>query len=227
MKKLNLNSKGLLVLISFLAIFLTAGTSQADLIGLKLGTPDIFSDSNGTYSYDAENDLFTSTASALNISFNGTPNITIIDGAYSVMFHVDNTGAFSGGYDGGDQTHDLEIYGTFTYDGETYGTFDDNYLLLAGEVTEFGYATASVDPTKVLFDFTFDATGGALAAFFTAGGGDEAFAGTSTWDGSSWTDSHEGSQVKHDTAPVPIPTAALIFGTGLIGLVGIRRKFRN
>lgn len=31
----------------------------------------------------------------------------------------------------------------------------------------------------------------------------------------------------HDINPIPIPTTALIFGTGLIGLVGIRRKFRS
>ena len=37
----------------------------------------------------------------------------------------------------------------------------------------------------------------------------------------------DGSSASYVNVPVPIPTAALIFGTGLIGLVGIRRRLNR
>jgi hypothetical protein len=40
---------------------------------------------------------------------------------------------------------------------------------------------------------------------------------------SSWY----GAWVASDTALVPIPSAILLLGSGLIGIIGIRRKFRN
>ena len=43
-----------------------------------------------------------------------------------------------------------------------------------------------------------------------------------------WVVNHSGRKVKHDTAPVvPIQSAVLLFGSGLIGLIGFRRNFRT
>jgi hypothetical protein len=43
------------------------------------------------------------------------------------------------------------------------------------------------------------------------------------WDNGGWG----GCDWGKDCLPVPIPSTILLFGSGLVGLVGIRKKFKN
>jgi len=196
-------------------------SSTATLIGIDLALPDIYSNSTGTYSYDSATGLFTCTAQASTITFNGTTLIPITNGSYSVQFHVDGSGNFSGGVDGID---DLTISGSFTYNGINYSG-----VLLTGEVTNFGWQ--NIPGTKyALFDLTFDSTGGALQGFYAGSenkGGDIFSSEISNFTG-NWDTNHSGTKVKHDTAPVPEPTTILLFGLGIVGIAVFgRRRFRR
>jgi hypothetical protein len=210
---MNLKIKlSLITLVSLLSIFLMPVGSKATLIGVNLTLPDIYSNSTGTYNYDSTTDLFTCTATALTITFDGTTSIPITIGSYSLQFHVDSSGNFSGGVPG----YDLEIWGFFTYNGRIY-----NGLLLAGEVTNFGWQ--DVPGPYALFDFTFDVTGGELAPYFGGLGGDFFSSEKSNFTG-DWYVSHNGTKVKHDTAPVPEPATLLLFGLGIAGIAIFGRK---
>jgi hypothetical protein len=221
-QKMNLKIKVLLIIsISLLSIFLMPGSSTATLIGVDLALPDIYSNSTGTYNYNAATDLFTCTAQASTITFDGTTLIPITIGNYSVQFHVDSSGNFSGGVDGID---DLTISGTFTYNNVTYSG-----VLLTGEVTNFGWQ--NIPGTKyALFDLTFDATGGVLQELYAGSGnkGADIFSSEISNFKGNWNVNHSGSKVKHDTAPVPEPATILLFGLGIVGIAIFgRKRFRR
>jgi len=218
--------KKLFLLISFiLLIFFGVTSANAALLGLNLKTPDILSNQTGTYNYDASTGSFTSDATPLTVTFDGTTLIGIDDpttangGAknFSLSFFVDNSGDFLSG----DPTqNDLEIFGKFDYSGTTY-----DGLLVAGEVYDFGWDNSS-GPFAV-FDLKFTFVEGALASFYSVSqdlGGTIITSEISTFGG-DWGVSHSGTKTKNDTAPVPIATSFLLFGTGAIGLVGFWRRF--
>lgn len=226
MKKYNIKLKTTLILISFLAVLLTVGISQAALLGLDLLLPDIASNQTGTYSYDATTDLLSFDATPMTISFDGTTLINIDNPTtansglkdYSADFYVDSSGNFTVGVSG----NDIEIYGKFTYN---YNTYDG--LLVAGDVTNFGFQDLGWG-NYAIFDYTFDVNNNSiLNNFFGPKGGDVAFVEQdNNWDG-TWDGGHSGLKVKHDTAPIPIPSTVWIFGAGVILLLGIRRKVRS
>ena len=207
--------------LSILLIFilLMPAAAGATLIGLELGLPDITSNSTGTYNYYSGVDLFTSSAQALNITFDGTTSIPITSGSYSVQFHVDNSGNFVSGVSG----YDLTISGTFTYNNVVYSG-----VLIAGEVTNFGWQ--DIPGPYALFDFTFDFKEGALADLYGASGnkgGDIFYAEKSNFAG-NWDVSHSGTKVKHDTAPVPEPATVFLLGLGFLGImIFTKRKFEK
>lgn len=218
MKKFNFLA--ILVILS-LVLLSMAGSAHATLIGIDLGLPDITSNSVGSYQYDSGSKLFTSTAQALTITFDGTTLIPITNGSYSVQFYVNSSGNFFGGVPGSD----LVISGTFTYNGTTYSG-----PLLTGEVTNFGWL--NIPGTKyALFDFTFVNTGGLLQSFFGGSGnnGGDIFSSEISNFTGNWNVSHSGMKVKHDTAAaVPEPSTILLFGLGIAGLAIFgRRKIRK
>jgi hypothetical protein len=97
-------------------------------------------------------------------------------------------------------------------------------LLLAGNVTDFGFEDPANGP-KIDFDLTFDVTGGLLQPFYANNSGGTLITAENSGFTGDWTIDHSGTKVKNDTAPVPIATSFLLFGSGAIGLVGFWRKF--
>jgi hypothetical protein len=213
---MNLIIKVLLITsISLLSIFLMPCSSTATLIGLDLIVPDITSNSTGKYSYDAGTNLFSSTATPFIITFDGINFTPITGGSYSAKFYVNESGNFAGGVDG----YDLIISGSFSYGGKDYsGT------LIAGEVTNFGWL--NIPGPYAIFDFSFDATGGALKDLYNGAWGDVLTSESSTFTG-NWNKSHSGKKVKHDTAPLPEPDTILLFGFGIVGIAVFGRRKRG
>jgi len=196
-----------------ICLFLTAGNAAAALIGVDLGLPVITSDSPGYYSYDADTNLFTSDALSVQISFDGVTQILFVPrGIYHAAFYVDETGHLTGGSLG----DDLFITGNFTYDSINYSG-----LLLAGEVTNFGWEQASSG--DLFFDFTFNVTGGQLASFFEGGVGGDISHNTSN-NFTDWNSSSLGTRVKSETAPVSEPATLLLLGSGILGFAIFMRR---
>jgi hypothetical protein len=200
----------------FFGIFLCMSSANAALIGVDLLLPDILSNQTGIYTYTWDSDdmegLFTARATPLTITTDGVTLSSITgDANYDVSFYLDGSGNFLRGV-GGD---DLVITGD---------VLGESGVLLTGEVTNFGWFDVP-GSSIALFDFTFTVTGGELADFFELGlGGDITTAEKSDFAG-DWMVNHEGNKVKHDTAAVvPIPAAAWLLGSGLFGLILIRRR---
>ncbi len=209
-------------MIAAVLLFVT-GNAQAALLGLDLGLPDILS-TRVTYAYDATTNLFTSSATPNEITFDDSTFIDITDitgdpysiRSYSVSFKVDELGNFAGPKD------DLVITGNFTYNNISYSG-----ELVRGEVTNFGWENSSYYDR---FDFTFDFTGGELSSFYAAynnKGGDVMFSLESDKFTGDFTKSFSGTATTHNTAPVPEPTSLLLLGSGLLGLAAVGRKKRR
>lgn len=213
--------KKILLLVFLIGTVFYVSTSNAALLGLKLGVPDILSDSTGTYEYNVISKLMKFIAIPLNITFDGNTLIPISGNrSYKAEFYVDNNGNFLSGVDG----NDLEIYGDIDIDNDGY--LDYTGLLVGGEVTDFGWE--DVNGPYALFDFSFNFTGGALESFYAKNGyhgGNFITSDNSNFTG-SWQTNHSGTKVKIDTAPVPEPaTMGLMFlGIGLFGFVMCFRK---
>jgi hypothetical protein len=210
-----------------LGLFLCASPINAALVDTTLLLPDITSDASGIYTYTAADGRVSFSATPITI-YDGT-NLVNIGGAsrfYRADLYVDSSGNFVSGVPG----DDLAIVGDIA--GGPSGT------LLTGEIIQFGFY--DVPGQRALFDFVFEVTGGALQDDFGGLGklgGDvigaentDFLANLDQADG-GWLVNHSGTKVKHDTAPmippVPIPPAVFIFGSGLLALLALRRRFQS
>ena len=216
-----------ILITTFLVVGLLFGMSpaSADLLNIPIALPDILSNQTGTYEFTGASDttpgriLFQ--ARPLTITFDGTDLVPIEattnkQWSYLAEFLVDINGNFAGGV----VDEDVMIQGMFEYMGTTY-----EGVLLTGEVTNFGFY--DVPGPIALFDYTFEVTGGLLAKEFGPVGVDITIAEFSNFL-DDWSTEHSGSKVKHDTGPpVPIGSTLALFGSGLAGLMVIRRRFRG
>ena len=146
---------------------------------------------------------------------------------------------------------DQDGFVTFTYIGAESG-FTDSFNTPSDSMTEanepFNFSgydsiTANVTAGEIL-NFNFTAPGSGLGpvdnfsgtnllgmGIFTRGSGwphQQVILGfDDLWKWSSSDDNHDDMMIRVDYNPVPIPPAILLLGSGLLGLAGIRKKFKR
>jgi hypothetical protein len=222
---------------SYIAILFTiflacvAGPAAADLIGLTPSYPDLLANSQGTYNYDVPEQLLTINAVPNKLSYSATESDfdyiypSDMGFCYEAKIKVDQNGDFIAG-----DENNLTIIGKVVDDNATPIFSDDTVvydgILLTGKITNFGWTDTINMYTSYyqIFDFTFDVTGGSLADIFGSHGGAIALSGQSGFGSEGWEVNFSGEFVKVDNFPVPIPAAAWLLGSGLVGLAVLKRN---
>lgn len=110
----------------------------------------------------------------------------------------------------------LGVYDNVLDFGGTSGITENNSSTL--NTVSFTYTGASMAPFIGSGFSTFDVLSGA-DLFKLQGGGNMAMGSTDKFNA--------GASIIYEYAPVPIPAAAWLLGSGLVGLVGVRRRFRS
>ena len=185
-------------------LLLFGSIGQAAPLNLTLlDTPDIVSDFIDV-TYDAAGDSFVATGFARELDDDGSvPAEAIADGTFDLTATIDASGTLSSG--------SLSIGGTVASLGFNSGT------LLTGDLTAFG------DP----LEFLFDVTGGDAAGLY---GGVGAVGGVimimdfTGFTGDFGVDFTGDGTAVANVAPIPLPAAVWLFGTGLLALVGVGRR---
>jgi serine-aspartate repeat-containing protein C/D/E len=205
---------GLLFVLAIAAVFPQA--TLAALLGNTLNLPYISFDNQGTTTYDAGTNQFSVDATPLALLVSGSPPATITGTeSFLINITVDNAGSLLGGIPGGD----LVVIGDVTVPGLGF----KSGVLLTGEVTGFGFQDSG--GTTDSYDFTFVPTGGLLTSLYpgTLGVGVSLTSEQSNFTGDFSVD-FAGEAKGTLGELVPIPSAVWLFGSGLLGLVGIARR---
>ncbi len=200
-----------LLMILVAGIFLFSPGAWAAPLNLELADdPDIMSDWINV-SYNAETQRFTANGVAMTY-YDGNTQEDINGGNFEISAIIDNDGNLISG--------NLTIGGTVpTLTGLNSGT------LLIGELNGeyFGFGAN-------LLEFTFTPNGGDAKDDFIAvnplGGVLLTYGMFSSFPGSFTNNFSNLGMGYCDTAPVPIPGAIWLLGSGLIGLLGFRRKLQ-
>ena len=192
------------------ALILGAGSqAQAAPLNLTLlDTPDIFS-SFIDVNYVAATDAFTASGFAMTLDDDGSvPPEDIAGGSFDLSASINDTGLLASGT--------LAIGGTVAALGFNSGT------LLTGNLTAFGFPGGGGDP----LEFLFSVTGGDAAGLYGGVGstGGVLLTGGTGFTGDFTADFRGAGTAVADVAPIPLPAAAWLFGTGLLGLIGLGRK---
>jgi len=149
----------------------------------------------------------------------GTGLDFITGGSYSLVANFDGTGSF--------------IDGTVTALGTASVSNDPNFqsgTIVTGDLTDFGFGGTGSAGT---LDFYFDNVGGDFAPFYGGYAGivvttTSLTPATGNWDtgGLDFQADFSASSANVNTV-VPIPAAAWLFGSGLLGLAGMARRRRR
>jgi hypothetical protein len=208
-----------LLLITIAVMISTPVASNAALLGNTLTFPYLSFDNQGTTSYDAASNQFLVNASplAIRLSASDAPaTITPAPGlgeTFVINVTIDETGTLTGGAPGNDLLVEGEV------DLGAQGFFSG--VLLTGEIAGFGFQDSG--GTTDYYDFGFDVTGGQLAAFYSSAIGVSLTSEQSNFTGDFSVDF--GGEAKGTLGGVvPIPPAAWLFGSGLLGMIGIARR---
>jgi len=183
--------------------------SHAAPLNLTLNdSPDIVS-SFITVDYNSATDVLTASgfANQLDDDGIGTP-LNIAGGTFDLAASVLDDGTLAGG--------SLAIGGTVAGLGFNSGT------LLTGSLTDIGFNIAGGDP----LEFLFDVTGGDAAGLYGSLGG---IILNSAGFGGSWAISFSSGPFQAiadvgTVGAVPIPAAVWLFGTALVGFIGMSRR---
>jgi len=218
---MSLKLRNATILAGIVAGLALAGPSSAALLGNSLTFPLISFDNGGLTNYDATTGAFGVNANPIAIRFTpASPPIFITPTAgagefLTIGITVDNAGNLVGGTAG----DDLSVFGFIDVDND--GNPDIGGSLLTGEVTGFGYQNNG--PTD-LYDFTFQATGGALvqAGLFNGPIGLSMQSEHSTFAGSF--EESFGGKAKGTLGVIPEPTTLALLGSGVAGLAALGRR---
>jgi len=189
-------------------LFLVSIAAQAAPLNLDLQLPAI----NASYmstDYDAGTGSFNVISSYVNtITFDGSTE-NIASGGMS----------FSADISAGGLGDAMLNSGSFSITG-TSGLYNSG-TLLTGNLTELGYANNG----NQTLEFMFNVTGGDLAGFYDAGfGGFNIFVSGYNDDNFNTSFSNTPYNGFATIAPVPVPAAVWLFGSGLLAIAGIARR---
>lgn len=188
-------------------LLLVSIAAQAAPLNLDLQLPAI-NTSYMTTSYNADTDLFSmSYGFPTTITFDGSTENVVDGGGMSFSASISDGGIFNSG--------------SFSITG-TSGLYNSG-TLLTGNLTELGYAN---NDSQVL-EFLFDATGGDLLSFY-----DDSFGiGGIILSVSGYNDDNFNTSFSNTPyngfatiAPVPVPAAVWLFGSGLLAMAGFARR---
>jgi len=220
--------KLLMVMAVIMAVVMAAGMASATLLGIKGSyegnRPDIDFNNTGVVNYDADENLFTLTATDEKLVL---PDGTVywLSGGegytttLSLQIHVDKTGNLTSGITGYDMVEQVTT-GSVTIADVTYNAGD---VLLQADVKAFGWGTGTGGVPA--FDFLFDTISGGLVDQGLWPTTPLTAAWVETENKSySWTSDFTLGNAKGDKMTTPEPTTLLLLGSGLIGLAGIGRK---
>jgi len=190
---------------SMLLFGITAHSASLNLI--LADAPDILSINIGVQ-YNAGADSLSATGQASTLDDDGIGPALSIDStcctpSFNLNATVDAAGVASGGT--------LSIGGTVNSLGFLSGT------LLTGTLSAFGFPAAGGDP----LEFIFNVTGGDAAGLF---GSQAGVILTGSGFTSFTSDFSSRSGLANAASIIPIPAAAWLFGSGLLGLVGMARR---
>ncbi len=193
------------ILFVFLAVTLTGlSTAQAAPLNLILQTPDISTSFMST-TYDAGTDLFTVDGPYGGGTLDGAD---IIDETFSLSATIEAGGILKSG--------SLTITGTS-------GIYTSG-LLITGDLFRVGFSNNG----SQLLEFLFTPTGGDLLAVYGSRNGGIIMSVTG-YNDDNFNSSFTGAAFNTfaDTAPVPVPAAVWLFGSGLLGLIGFAKRAKR
>ena len=196
--------KKTLTVISATVLLFLSNSIQAQPLNLNLFHPDItsaFIMSN----YDAGTGTFSAHGRALYIS--NAVDHDVWNGSFDLHADIDNNGNLIGG--------------TLFIEGRIDDASNPMVTLIMGDLTNFGYQPEGGDP----LEFLFNPTGGQLISEYNGMQGGVIMAGSGF--GGSFEENFSGTYGASDTAPVPVPAAVWLLGTGILGLLTASRRKRT